>query len=106
MTARVTEVAALIRDLSFHLDELELDAVRAFEEADAAAAGDDGLFEDVDPLRLELLDQVVELVGVDGDVLHPVLLLALLLEEPADVELQAVQVDAVAAVRIRTVNDL
>src|SRR5262249_61232895 len=75
--------------LSFHLDEFELNAVRPFEEAHPAAAGNGGLFQDVDALRLELRDHVVELVGVDGDVLHAGLLLSLRAAEAVrDVELQ------------------
>src|SRR5688572_15272003 len=60
-----------------HLDEFELHAVGTFEEAHAPSPGDDGLLEDMYALHLELFDQHVELVGIDRDVLHAVLLLAL-----------------------------
>src|SRR5262249_3443847 len=65
--------------LLLDLDELELHALGPLEEAHAASAGDDGLLEDVNVLGLQLLDQHVELVGVDRDVLHAVMLLALLM---------------------------
>src|SRR5262245_41692313 len=82
----------------FHFNELELNAVRPFEKAHTPAAGDNGLLQYIDPLPLELLYQLIELVGVNGYVLHAVLLLALLLlEKLRDIELESQQVDAIAA---------
>src|SRR5574341_319282 len=87
-------------------DELELHAVRSLEEAHPPAPRNDGLLEDSDALSLELRDKRVELVGVDGDVLHAVLLLArLVLEKARDVEVQPVEIQAVAAARV-LVHDL
>src|SRR5262245_4302760 len=76
-----------------HLDEFELHPVGAFEETHAAPAGHDRLLEDVNPARLELLDQGIEFVGVDGDMLDAVFLIALLfLEEVRYVERKPMQV--------------
>jgi hypothetical protein len=59
-----------------HLDEFELHAVRSLEKHTRRPPGYDGLLEDVDASVRELLDQRIELVGIDGDVLYAVLLLA------------------------------
>src|SRR6185503_13226037 len=85
-----------------HLDELELHPVRPFEEAHAPAAGDDGLLEDLDSLLLQLFNERVEFVSVDGNVFHPVALLALLLvEKRRHVQMQPEEIQAVAVSRSR-----
>src|SRR5687767_10204817 len=80
------------------LNDFNLGAVRAFEEAHAAAVGGRQLLEHADAVGAELRERARVVVGVDGDVLEPVVLLTrLAVDDRRDVELEPVQVDGVAA---------
>src|SRR5262245_24425834 len=64
--------------LALCLDDLEMHALRTLEEADASAIARDHLLQDFRPIRLELRQSAVHVVGIQSEVLHTVDLLAFL----------------------------
>src|SRR5512145_612074 len=102
-TARSTspaDVAAIsCATLGLHLDKFELHTVRSLEETHSPPTGDGGLLQNVDAPGFELLNERVQLIGVDGDVLHAVLLCtSLALKEGRHIQREPMQVQAIAII--------
>src|SRR5262249_55468267 len=92
--------------LRLHFDKFELDTVRSLEETHAPPPRNGGLLQNMDTLGVELLHEGVQLIGVDGNVLHPILLFpGLALDEGRHIQRKTMQVQAIA-IRARFPDDL
>src|SRR4029434_228366 len=83
--------------LGLHLDKFELHAVWSLKEAHAPSARNGGLLQNVDILGFQLLHEIVQFIGVDGDVLHTILLFTrLALKEGRHIQRESMEVQAIA----------
>src|SRR5438552_18714178 len=60
--------------LAFHLNELQLDPIRSLEETYSPATSYRGLLQNIDTTGLQFVHQRIQLISINGNVLHTVML--------------------------------
>src|SRR6266581_8103011 len=83
--------------LAFHLNELQLDPIRPLEEAHSPATSYRGLLQNIDTTGLQFVHQRIQLVSINGNVLHTVMLCTFLaVDECGHIQCEPVQVQPIA----------